>query len=104
MIQFELVKLDVCLKKVNWTEEIFTIASRDDKSRPVYILKDYNDKLIKGKFYEEELQLVEPPEEFCIEKVICKKKQGNQTVYFVTWQGYNNSFNYWVSENDLQVL
>lgn len=88
----------------NWTEEIFTIAFRENKSRPVYVLKDYNNEFIEGKFYEEELQLVEPPEEFRIEKIIQKKKQGNKNVYFVKWKGYNDSFNSWVSENDLKVL
>ena len=88
----------------NWTEEIFTIASRENKSRPVYVLKDYNNELIEGKFYEEELQHVEPPEEFRIEKIIQKKKQGNKNLYFVKWKGYNDSFNSWVSEQDLKVL
>jgi len=88
----------------NWTEEIFTIAFRENKSRPVYILKDYNNELIEGKFYEEELQHVELPKEFRIEKIIKRKKQRNKNLYFVKWKGYNDSFNSWVSEQDLKVL
>ena len=84
----------------NWTEEIFTITSRESKIRPVYSLKDYNNQKFAGKFYEEELQLVELPEEFHIEKVLRKKTRGNQTRYFVKWKGYNNSFNSLVSEKD----
>ena len=31
----------------NWTEEIFTIATREKKIRPVYTLKDYNSNIIE---------------------------------------------------------
>ena len=88
----------------NWTEEIFTIASREKKVKPVYTLKDYNNNIIEGKFYEEELQQVDLPNEFRIEKIIKKKRQGNRTLYFVKWQGYDDSFNSWVSAEDLKTL
>ena len=40
----------------NWTEEIFTIATREQKREPEYQLGDFNKNLIEGKFYEKELQ------------------------------------------------
>ena len=88
----------------NWTEEIFTITSREKRIRPVYTLKDYNNNIIEGKFYEEELQQVDPPNEFRIEKIIKKKRQGNRTLYFIKWLGYDDSFNSWVSDEDLKTL
>ena len=88
----------------NWTEEIFTIASREKRIRPVYVLKDYNNNIIEGKFYEEELQQVDTPDEFRIEKVIKKKQQGKRTLYFINWLGYDDSFNSWVSAEDLKTL
>ena len=88
----------------NWTEEIFTIASREKRIRPVYVLKDYNNNIIEGKFYEEELQQVDAPDEFRIEKVIKKKRQGKRTLYFIKWLGYDDSFNSWVSAEDLKTL
>ena len=88
----------------NWSEEIFTIVSREKTIRPVYTLKDYNNNIIEGKFYEEELQHVEPPSEFRIEKIIKKKRQGNRTLYLVKWVGYSDSFNSWVFGEDLKTL
>ena len=88
----------------NWTEEIFTIASRGKKIRPVYTLKDYNNNIIEGTFYEEELQQVDLPNEFRIEKVLKQKRQGNRTLYLVKWLGYDDSFNSWVSGEDLKTL
>ena len=88
----------------NWTEEIFTIASRGKKIRPVYTLKDYNNNIIEGTFYEEELQQVDLPNVFRIEKVLKQKRQGNRTLYLVKWLGYDDSFNSWVSGEDLKTL
>ena len=66
----------------NWTDEIFTVFAREKKLQPVYTLKDYNGNIIEGKFYEEELQQVIAPDEFRIEKVLQKKRQGKRTLYF----------------------
>ena len=88
----------------NWTEEVFTIVAREKKIRPVYTLKDYNGEIIEGKFYEEELQQVDAPGEFRIEKVLKKKRQGNRTLYLVKWLGYGDTFNSWVPAEDLKTL
>ena len=42
----------------NWTNEIFTIAERIPRSPPVYKIKDKEDEIIEGVFYEAELQKV----------------------------------------------
>ena len=86
----------------NWSEEIFIIAAKEQKLEPEYQLEDFNKNLIEGKFYEKELQKIQLPEEYRIEKVIRKKKKGNKTQYFVKWLGWDNSFNSWV--DDLTVL
>ena len=52
------------------------MASRESRTRPVYKLKDYNGEPIAGKFYEQEIQLVEQPEEFRIEEVLRSRKRG----------------------------
>ena len=82
----------------NWTEEIFTIATREHKREPEYQLEDFNKNLIEGKFYEKELQRVQLPEEYRIEKIIRTKKKGNKTTYYVKWLGWDNSFNSWVDD------
>jgi len=91
----------------NWTEEIFIVSSLVSRTQPVYSLKDYNNTPIEGKFYGEELQLVDAPEEYRIEKVFTNKRRkraNGTTEYFVKWYGYDSSFNSWVSEKDLKVL
>ena len=86
----------------NWTEEIFTIKSREGRNRPLYEIQDFNGEPIKGKFYEEELQEVDNPAEFRIESILKRKKKGKQTLYLVKWSGYDSSFNSWIDEKDLK--
>ena len=55
-----------------------------------YQLKDINDEIIKGQFYEKELQLTKNTTgEYVIEKIL--KTKGNQI--YVKWRGYSNNFN-----------
>ena len=55
-----------------------------------------NGEEITGSFYEKELQKTNQ-KEFRIEKVL--KRKGDKLN--VKWIGYNNSFNSWISKNDL---
>ena len=42
----------------NWTKEIFVIHQQVINEYPTYVIKDLNDEIILGKFYENELQKV----------------------------------------------
>ena len=42
----------------NWTKEIFIVDKIIFKDEPVYIIKDQNEEIIQGLFYEKELQKV----------------------------------------------
>ena len=55
-----------------------------------------NGEKITGSFYEKELQKPHQ-KEFRIEKIL--KRKGNKL--YVTWKGYNNSFNSWINKNDI---
>ena len=44
--------------KMNWTEEIFEITQQLSRTPVVYTVQDLLERLIKGTFYEEELQRV----------------------------------------------
>ena len=61
-----------------------------------YEINDLNGEKIIGSFYEKELQKADQ-EEFRIEKVI--KRKGDKL--YVKRRGYNDSFNSWISKNDL---
>ena len=81
----------------NWSDEVFLIARRIKSFPATYRIKDLMDEPILGSFYEAELQLVNPPDEWRIEKVIRRRKQGNKTQYYVKWRGFPTKFNSWVS-------
>ena len=82
----------------NWSREIFKIIEVLRRDRVVYKLEDLLGEPIEGTFYEIELQKVNLPEKYAIEKILQKK--GNQ--YFVKWQGYPDKFNSWISSADLK--
>jgi len=79
-----------------WTEEIFTISSLFPSDPPTYILKDLLGEEIKGKFYEQEIQLVKTSDTYVIEKVLKTRRRGKRTEYFVKWRNYPDKFNSWV--------
>ena len=55
-----------------------------------------NDKIIKGQFYTQELQLTKNTTgKYIIEKIL---KTKNNKIY-VKWRGYDNSFNSWINKN-----
>lgn len=46
----------------NWSDEVFQITKINTKQNPVmYVIKDYENNIIQGKFYEQELQVIPPP-------------------------------------------
>ena len=86
-----------------WSEEIFIVKYIVNGNPRVYKLEDQAKEEIKGTFYKEELQKVEEPDSYRIEKVIRRKRdrEGN-LLYFVKWSGYPDKFNSFVTEEDLQ--
>ena len=81
---------------IKWSEELFKI----NKSNVItYQLKDMNDEIIKGIFYERELSKTKNTTgEYIIEKIL--KTKGNQM--YVKWRGYSNNFNSWVNKSDIK--
>ena len=64
----------------------------------MYKLKDMNDEIIEGSFYEKELQKTKNTTgEYIIEKIFKTKNDK----LFVKWRGYNNSFNSWINKKDI---
>src|SRR5271163_1670450 len=63
-----------------WTEEIFTIAKLYSSDPPTYILKDFLGEIIKGKFYEAEIQpIIKTDDTFIVERVLKTRQRGKQT-------------------------
>ena len=53
----------------NWSEEYFIIHKARRRTPPVYVLKDLNGEILKGIFYEQQLQRVSPDEVYVIKEV-----------------------------------
>lgn len=79
----------------NWTCEIFQIYKIQLTDPVTYKIKDYNDTLIEGCFYEYELLKVSQPNVYLVEKII--RKRGNRV--HVKWLGFDDVHNSWINEN-----
>ena len=63
-----------------------------------YKIKDLNDEIIEGVFYEKESQKTKNTSEvYVIEKIIRK----NKNKYLVKWQGNSDDFNSWIDKDDI---
>ena len=83
---------------IKWSEELFKIYKINKSNVITYLLKDMNDEIIEGIFYEKELQKTKNTSEvYVIEKIIRK----NKNKYLVKWRGYSNDFNSWVDKDDI---
>jgi hypothetical protein len=92
----------------NWTFEIFHIKRAFIREGiPVYKLTDWNNDLIKGIFYENELNLVsaDAADFYHIEKILKTRRRGKKiTHYFVSWKGWPDTFNSWITAAQMKDL
>ena len=73
---------------IKWSEELFKIHSVGKSNVITYQLKDMNDEIIKGIFYEKELQKTKnTSDEYIIEKIL----KTNKNKMYVKWRGYSNN-------------
>lgn len=84
-----------------FSKEIFVVRQVIPHTQIVYRLSDLNGESIEGTFYEKELQHVNLPDTFEIDKIIKSKGSGARKQLFVSWKGYPKSFNSWVLAKDV---
>ena len=101
LVRISLKRRDVFDKpsgNIKWSEELFKIHSINKSNVITYKIKDLNDEIIEGIFYERELQKSKNISQvYIIEKIIRKK----QNKYLVKWRGYSNDFNSWIDKDDI---
>ena len=101
LVRISLKRRDVFDKpssNIRWSEELFKIRSINRSNVITYKIKDLNDEIIEGIFYEKELQKTKNTSEvYVIEKIIRK----NKNKYLVKWRGYSSNFNSWVNKDDI---
>ena len=84
---------------IKWSEELFKIYKINKSNVITYQLKDMNNEIIKGIFYEKQLQLTKNiTGEYIIERILRTKE--NQM--YVKWRGYSNNFNSWINKSDIK--
>ena len=90
----------------SWSDEIFYVASRYMKeSIPQYTLKDFDNDLVTGSFYEAEMQKIVkdegPDTVYKIEKILKRRRYKGVKQVKVSWEGYHAKFNSWINESEL---
>ena len=73
--------------KANFTEQVFKITEQLPRTPEVYKVKDLLERPISGTFFVKELQKVNHPDIFRIEKVLKKREKNKQEEYLVRWSG-----------------
>lgn len=81
----------------NWSTEVFTVIKVNKTCPITYHIKDQNNQIISGIFYQEELKKSKCPNVYLIEKVI--KKRGSKL--FVKWLGLSEKENSWIDKSTL---
>ncbi len=87
----------------NWSEQIYKIIEVKQTNPVTYIIADLKDEIIKGSFYEQELQKTDQ-QVYRIEKVLRKKKINGKQFGLVKWVGYNNDFNEWLPMSQISQI
>lgn len=82
----------------NWSTEIFTIAKVRYTNPITYLLLDFQQNPVIGRFYSYELQQVKHPDVYLIEEII--KTKGNKI--YVKWLGFDKKFNSWIDKNQIK--
>ena len=83
----------------NWSDEIFQIIKVNKQNPVMYTVKDYEDEPVKGKFYQQEIQVVELPNVYRIQEILKTKGEGKHKQYYVKWHGYSKPS--WIKQENL---
>ena len=101
LVRISLKRRDVFDKpscNVKWSEELFKIYLINKSNVITYKIKDLNDEIIDGIFYQQELQKTKNTSGvYIIEKIIKK----NKNKYLVKWGNYSDDFNSWINKDDV---
>ena len=90
-----------------WSGEIFTITDQKiNQSQPMYQLKDYNNDIIEGYFYEPELQIAYLDNDiiYKIEKILKRRTRNKKKEILVKWKGWPKKFNSWILEESVESI
>jgi hypothetical protein len=90
-----------------YSSEVYRIIKRRIlQGIPIYYLQDYNEELLKGGFYEFELQKISfnPNQIFNIEKVIKTRVRKGVKESFVKFENWPSKYNMWLKTSTIKDL
>lgn len=88
----------------NWSFEIFIINDILTTQPVTYRIRDLLDEIIKGSFYEQELQKVRKPTKFKVERVMRTRGKGRKKEHLVRYMGYPEKFDQWITHSQFTNL
>ena len=85
-----------------WTEEVFAVRQIKPGIIPTYKIEELDGTLVKGTFYEQDLQKVNVKDDdlFRVDKVV--KQKGNKVL--IRWKGWPDKYNSWIERSSLKKL
>lgn len=83
---------------INWTDKVYTIKKVQNTTPPTYKVENH-----KATFYEQDLQKVKE-DRFRIEKILDWKKMNGKKYGLIKWIGYDDSYNSWEPEEEIQYM
>ena len=85
-----------------WTEEVFVVQRVIPGVVPTYKIEELDGTLLKGTFYEQDLQKVNVSKDdlFRVDKVV--KRKGNKVL--VRWKGWPDKYDSWIDKKDMKKL
>lgn len=84
----------------NWSDHVYEIVKRIKGNPTYYKLKDYENNLIEGRFYEHEIQQVKNPS-YRIEKVIKRRTRNGIKECLVKWLNFPSTQNQWIPAENI---
>ena len=88
----------------NWTEEIFKVEKVLDTNPRTYLVSDLMNEEITGRIYEKQLQSVDLPETYVVERVHKRRTRKGKKEILVSWRGYPEKFQQWIPAEDMVEL
>jgi Chromo (CHRromatin Organisation MOdifier) domain len=85
-----------------WTDEIFVVVQRIPRNPVVYRIKDLNNEILQGVFYEHELQkIIKTDDVYKIDHIIRKRIKNGRKEYLIRWLGFGPDFDTWENADNI---
>ncbi|OOZ57193.1 chromo domain-containing protein, partial [Solemya velum gill symbiont] len=64
--------------------------------------RDYDDEVIEGTFYQNQLQKAYPQDVYLVERILRRRRRRGNNEYLVRWKGWAPKYDSWVREADME--